>query len=200
MRRHNRLCSGGKRSFQGGNIQIILRDRHVYKYRHGPILHNGRHCCRKTRSDCDHFVSPPDSSVTEERGSQRHERKQIGRRAGIYQRTETDAKVVRKSLFKPFRIPPGGQPEFQGAVHQRSHFPAVIYTARVGNPLSLHKRIRLIMIGFTILFHLFQNLFSGLLFIHILKHPPSPFPLISSTALCSASTAPPDIPYRAAYP
>ena len=70
---HDYLCLVGKRIFQLGNIDVVLRDGNVNKYRDNTILDSRSNCRRETSCNSDHLVTGNHLSVFKQRRSQCHE-------------------------------------------------------------------------------------------------------------------------------
>ena len=54
---HNCFCFFRPGFFQHCYINVILRNRHVYKNRNRTILDHRRYCCRESGCYCDNFIS-----------------------------------------------------------------------------------------------------------------------------------------------
>ena len=170
MCKHDSLCLRRPCSFQKRWINVVLRNRHIDKYRHCSILDHRRNCCRETCRNRDHLIARKDLTLFQERGSQCHKSKQIRRRSGVYQRTVTHTEILRKCMFKFVCITSGCQPEFKRTVYQIYHFFCIVYSGRIWNAVTLLIWFLLIMIFVAVISCHFQNLFSGLLFCHFFKH------------------------------
>ena len=175
MSDHDRFCLIGKGIFQHGSIHVVLWNGHINKYRNRTILNDRRNRCRESGSYGDHFVSRHNTTVSHQRRSKRHKRKQVCGRTGVYQRTVFNSKVLRKFLFKLIGISSGSKPELKGTVYQIYHLFMSIITGSIWDTVAFFKRFFLIVVFVTILFYHLQNTFSCLFFILIFKHNINPF-------------------------
>ena len=170
MSNHHGFCLLRIRLLQHRHIDIVLRYRHVHEYRHRAVLDKRCHCGRKTGSYGDHLIAAFHPPFAEKRGRQRHKGNEIRGGTRIYQGTVFHAQISGQFLFKFIRIPAGSQPEFQGTVYQIHHLTAVIYTGRIGDPVSLFERLLLIVIGIAVSFYHIQDLLFRFLLCLIFKH------------------------------
>ena len=145
MGRHDRLGLAGQGFFQHGHVQVVLGDGHVDKNRDGAVLNHRGYRGGKACRHRDHLVARADGPFAKKRGGERHEGDQVRRGAGVDQGAVLDAQVLGKLCLELVGIPPGGQPEFQGAVHQVDHFLPIVYPGSVGNPLALLKGLLLVV-------------------------------------------------------
>ena len=75
---HHSLCLWGKRFFQAGYINIVLRDRHIHKNRNRSVLDHRSHCCGEACRHCDHLVSRQHLAFLQKGRGQRHKRQKVG--------------------------------------------------------------------------------------------------------------------------
>ena len=64
---HDRLRLVGKCCLKLCHINVVLRNRHIHKYRHGTVLDHCCDRCRKSRCHRDHLIPAVDLAVTQKR-------------------------------------------------------------------------------------------------------------------------------------
>ena len=144
MRDHDRFRLFRVCLLQLRHIDIVLRDRHIDKYRYGAILKNRRHRRRESAGDRDHFVSLPDLSLSELRCGQRHESDQVRGGSAVDQVRKPYTDPFREFLLKLIRKPPRRQPEIQHRVGQALHLLLIENSRCVADPVPWLKRALLL--------------------------------------------------------
>ena len=137
---HDRLRPLGQGFLQPGNVDIVLRHRHIHKNRNRAILKNGRYRGGKAAGNGDNLVSPANLPLAQFRRGQRRKGDQIGGRAAVDQMRVFHAQPCGEFFLEPLRKPPGRQPEIQHGIRQGAHFLFIKYARRVMDALPFTVR------------------------------------------------------------
>ena len=174
MGQHHRFCPPGESSFKERHVHIRAGQFDIHKYRDCAALKDRSHGSRETRGNRNDLIPREHPPVTEQRRSERRKCQQVGTRSRIDQAYMPDPQILRKFPLKPFRIPAGCQPEFQGRIHEVFHFFVSVHPGSVRNTVAFMELRTLHMEPVTIFPDGSKYGTSRFLFTHPFKHQNTP--------------------------